>query len=58
VQNCLTWLKQFGDARMSGSGASVFLEVTSEQIAMDIYSKKPNEFNGFVAQGLDQHPIQ
>ena len=58
VQNCLTWLKQFGDARMSGSGASVFLEVTSEQIAMDIYSKKPNEFDGFVAQGLDQHPIQ
>lgn len=58
VQNCLLWLKQFGDARMSGSGASVFLEVVSEQVAMEIFSKKPHEFDGFVAKGLDQHPIQ
>jgi 4-diphosphocytidyl-2-C-methyl-D-erythritol kinase len=58
VQNCLNWLKQFGDARMSGSGASVFLEVASEQVAMEILSKKPQEFDGFVAKGLDQHPVQ
>lgn len=58
VQNCLIWLKQFGDARMSGSGASVFLEVASEQVAMEILSKKPLEFDGFVAKGLDQHPVQ
>lgn len=58
VQNCLTWLKQFGDARMTGSGASIFLEVADQQIAADIFSKKPNEFDGFIAKGLDQHPIQ
>ena len=54
---CLTWLKQFGDARMSGSGASVFLEVANEQIAMDICSQKPKEMQGFVAKGLNQHPL-
>lgn len=58
VQNCLTWLKQFGDARMTGSGASLFLEVANEQIAADILSKKPSEFDGFIAKGLDQHPVQ
>ena len=57
VLACLTWLKQFGDARMSGSGASVFLEVANEQIAMDICSQKPKEMQGFVAKGLNQHPL-
>ena len=57
VSACLTWLKQFGDARMSGSGASVFLEVADQRSANEIYSKKPKEISGFVAKGLDQHPL-
>ena len=57
VLACLTWLKQFGDARMSGSGASVFLEVADEQIALDICNQKPKEMQGFVAKGLSQHPL-
>lgn len=62
VSACLTWLKQFGDARMSGSGASVFLEVTNEKIANEICNKKPKEVLGFsvlgfVAKGLNRHPL-
>jgi 4-diphosphocytidyl-2-C-methyl-D-erythritol kinase len=57
VKNCLVWLKQFGDARMSGSGASVFLEVDNEAEAQRIYSLKPENVAGFVAQGLDKHPL-
>jgi len=57
VSECLAWLKQFGDARMSGSGASVFLEVATEKIANDICEQKPEKFRGFVAKGLDQHPF-
>lgn len=57
VQNCLTWLKQFGDARMTGSGASVFLEVENEAQAQRIFSLKPENIHGFVAQGLDKHPL-
>ncbi len=57
VLACLTWLKQFGDARMSGSGASVFLEVASEQVAIDICNQKPKDVHGFVAKGLNQHPL-
>jgi 4-diphosphocytidyl-2-C-methyl-D-erythritol kinase len=62
VSACLTWLKQFGDARMSGSGASVFLEVANEKIANEIWQQKPKELlgfsvQGFVAKGLNQHPL-
>lgn len=57
VSACLTWLKQFGDARMSGSGASVFLEVANKETAVEICNQKPKEMDGFVAQGLNQHPL-
>ena len=57
VLACINWLRQFGDARMSGSGASVFLEVASEEVANEICNQKPKEVQGFVAKGLDQHPM-
>jgi len=58
VLSCINWLKQFGDARMSGSGASVFLEVQDAETANAILSQKPIEYDGFVAQGLNQHPLK
>jgi len=57
VLAALTWLKQFGDARMSGSGASVFLEVANAKIATEICDQKPKNIRGFVAKGLSQHPL-
>jgi 4-diphosphocytidyl-2-C-methyl-D-erythritol kinase len=57
VLAALTWLKLFGDARMSGSGSSVFLEVSNEKIATDICKQKPENIRGFIAKGLSQHPL-
>ena len=57
VLACLSWLKKFGDARMSGSGASLFLEVENATIATEICNQKPNNVRGFVAKGLSQHPL-
>lgn len=57
VASALEWLKQFGDARMSGSGASVFLECESEAEAKRVFALKPDQIAGFVAQGLDKHPL-
>jgi len=57
VSDCLSWLKRYGDARMSGSGASVFLEVANEEIANRICNEKPASVRGFVAKGLNQHPL-
>lgn len=57
VATALEWLRQFGDARMSGSGASVFLEFASEAAAQHVYAQKPAELAGFVSKGLDLHPL-
>ena len=57
VLACLQWLRQFGDARMSGSGACVFLEVANKEAANEICNQKPTDIEGFVAKGLNQHPM-
>lgn len=58
VASALGWLRQFGDARMSGSGASVFLDVETEVAAKSIIARKPVTVAGFIAQGLTEHPLR
>ena len=59
VDNALTWLGKFGDARMTGSGACVFVPVESEARGREILAARPGtqEMNGFVARGLNVHPL-
>jgi len=57
VARHLKWLKQYGDARMTGSGACVFAAFNSEREARDVLAGKPVEIEGFVARGLEQHPL-
>jgi 4-diphosphocytidyl-2-C-methyl-D-erythritol kinase len=57
VASTLKWLNQYGQARMSGSGASVFVTVDSLAKAKSIFAKKPTNIQGFVAKGLNQHPL-
>lgn len=56
VATTLKWLNQHGQARMSGSGASVFVSVNSEQEAVELLAKKPTNTSGFVAKGIQYHP--
>lgn len=53
----LAWLKAFGDARMSGSGACVFAEFPTETQARAVVAGLPLEMRGFAASGLDRHPL-
>src|SRR6266571_308017 len=53
----LAWLKQHGDARVSGSGACVFAEFATEREARAVVSRIPAEMRGFTARGLDRHPL-
>lgn len=57
VARHLAWLKQFGPAKLTGSGACVFAEFPDEHAAQQVFSKKPQAFKGFVAKGLDCHPL-
>ena len=57
VASTLKWLNQYGHARMSGSGASVFVAVNTIEIANELFAKKPSNTFGFVAKGLNKHPL-
>ena len=57
VDALLKWLSQFGKPRMSGSGGSVFLPLDSHQQGLDLLAKKPGNSVGFVAKGLNIHPL-
>jgi 4-diphosphocytidyl-2-C-methyl-D-erythritol kinase len=57
VARHLEWLGQFGEARMTGSGACVFASFGTEGPARDVLRQLPETMQGFVAQGLDSHPL-
>lgn len=44
-------------ARMTGSGACVFAEFATQADALAVQSKLPETTHGFVARGLDRHPL-
>ncbi len=57
VAHHLAWLKQHGEARMSGSGACVYAEFSTESAARAAYAQLPQSMRGFVARGLERHPL-
>ncbi|MBS4096424.1 MAG: 4-(cytidine 5'-diphospho)-2-C-methyl-D-erythritol kinase [Sulfuricella sp.] len=58
VAASIAWLKQYGDARMTGSGACVFAGFDTEQEARAVLARRPDGMEGFVAKGLDDHPLR
>ena len=57
VSRHLVWLRRHGDARMSGSGACCFVEFAREPDARAALVELPAGMRGFVAAGLDRHPL-
>ena len=57
VARHLEWLGRFGEARMTGSGACVFASFETEDAARNVLRQRPETMQGFVAQGLDRHPL-
>jgi len=54
----LSWLSQFAPALMTGSGACVFAEFAKEEEAQTVLRQLPESMRGFVARGLQQHPLK
>ncbi len=53
----LAWLRQHGDARMTGSGACVFAAFDDREGAQRVIDALPVTMKGFIAEGLDRHPL-
>jgi 4-diphosphocytidyl-2-C-methyl-D-erythritol kinase len=58
VARYLGWLSRYSTAAlMTGSGACVFAPFDSEAEAKQVLAQLPAGMQGFVAQGLPQHPL-
>lgn len=53
VGKVLSWLKTFGNAKMTGSGSGVFLTCETEAMAKQIALSLPESWKYFVTQGLN-----
>lgn len=58
VARHLDWLKQHAPALMTGTGASVFAAFDTEEAAHEVMARAPVDMQGFVARGLDRHPLR
>ncbi len=57
VAETLEFMRIRGPARMSGSGACCFAEFATEAAAGAMFAELPGNMSGFVARGLDRHPL-
>jgi 4-diphosphocytidyl-2-C-methyl-D-erythritol kinase len=53
VAEALDWLAQFTEARLTGTGASVFARCASRAEAEQLLARLPEPLTGFVAQGVN-----
>jgi 4-diphosphocytidyl-2-C-methyl-D-erythritol kinase len=58
VAEHLDWLAKFSPALMTGSGACIFAEFATEVEAEAVLQQLPAGMRGFVARGLQQHPLR
>jgi 4-diphosphocytidyl-2-C-methyl-D-erythritol kinase len=60
IANALEWLTSFSEARLTGTGSCIFAKFKSEDEAnqvLDALAKSPNNWQGFVAKGVNQSPL-
>ena len=57
VDRAMRWLAEYGEPRMSGSGGCVFLKVADADRGRQILERIPKPFTGFVARGMNRHPL-
>jgi 4-diphosphocytidyl-2-C-methyl-D-erythritol kinase len=57
VARHLAWLSEYGEARLSGSGACVYAEFSTEAGAYAARAQVPPTMRGFVVRGLERHPL-
>jgi 4-diphosphocytidyl-2-C-methyl-D-erythritol kinase len=57
VEQAFSLLRPYGSPRMTGSGACVFVAVPDTASGEKIISTLPSGFSGFVANGINRHPL-
>jgi len=57
MKKLLSWMSNFGFAKISGTGSSVFVKIVDVKKIPFINKKKPIDIKSFVVKGLSKHPF-
>ena len=57
VAEAIKWLKAFGNARMTGSGACVFCSFEHEHQADEVLKQVPSKWIAWKAKAMQEHPL-
>jgi 4-diphosphocytidyl-2-C-methyl-D-erythritol kinase len=58
IAEALDWLQEFGEARLTGTGACVFVALADEQAARAVRARLPARWSGFVVRSLNRSPLR
>jgi 4-diphosphocytidyl-2-C-methyl-D-erythritol kinase len=57
VDELLSWLLEYAPSRLTGTGACVFAEFSTESAARQVLEQAPEWLHGFVARGVNLSPL-
>ncbi|MFC7298588.1 4-(cytidine 5'-diphospho)-2-C-methyl-D-erythritol kinase [Herminiimonas aquatilis] len=57
IADAIKWLQQYGDARMTGSGACVFCAFKEEQQVEAVLATVPPQWKAWKAKAIAHHPL-
>jgi 4-diphosphocytidyl-2-C-methyl-D-erythritol kinase len=57
MKKLLSWMNNFGFAKITGTGSSVFVKIADLKEAQFIDEKKPIDLKSFIVKGLSKHPF-
>src|SRR5690606_31755342 len=57
IAEALDWLGRFGSARLTGTGACVFVSMPDEEAARAVLAQLPARWTGFVVRGMNRSPL-
>ncbi len=57
IQLAIDWLNQYGNARMTGTGACVFAAFDSLEQVEGVVSRAPEQWDSFVVKAMNKNPV-
>lgn len=57
IAEALDWLQEFGEARLTGTGACVFVALADAQAAAALEARLPARWSGYGVRGLNRSPL-
>ena len=57
IAEALDWIQEFGEAKLTGTGACVFVALPDEHAARAVRARLPARWSGYVVRGLNRSPL-